>query len=163
MPAAIDMTAPPLDTIQAETRTERSGETGSFSHSSFGDASVYRQGQPPNPGSSVGDLADLSHVRSLQRELTKRTLLPQEKQIAEERQLLILKGVSGDALSGAEKRRLGVLEWQLNLIDDAVDGDRLDVIESLALHQDQLAREIEEVTAALRDRNPKVFGGHGKR
>lgn len=142
---------------------QQSGETGSSSLSSFGDASVYRRGLPPNPGSSVSDLADLSHVRSLQRELTKRTLLPQEKQIAAKRQLLVLKQAGGEELSTEERRELGVLEWQLNLIDDAIDGDHLDALETLALHQDQLAREIGEVTAALRDRNPKIFGGRGKR
>ena len=96
-----------------------------------------------NPAVSVYD------VRHASRALTRRTMADEEPALLRERdELLDRKYESGLDVHG--ERRLTYVRWQLDRIDDALNGEHLDAVERVVSAQEQMAGTIDEYAHIVR-------------
>ncbi len=84
------------------------------------------------------------------------SLGPEYDTFVAERNTLVHRHLDG-VLSPREASRLSFLRWQLDRIEDAIEGDGLDRLESLVNQQELLAERIEEFENRLRTASPSVF------
>jgi hypothetical protein len=101
--------------------------------------------------------------KKINRELTLKELSPSEDRIQEERRNLVEKEFA-EGISSRESRRLVYLEWQLDRLDDARQGEGLDRLEGLIELHEKTAVEINDAIESL-NRAVRMGGkrGYGRR
>ena len=93
------------------------------------------------------------------RAVTRRIPLETRKKLISEHQNLVRKKY-GDGLSRREERRLNLVRWELDRIDDAEIGPQMNVLEAFTDANEQFAHEIEKLMNQL---NPSVLGAKHKK
>jgi hypothetical protein len=149
--------------VATETRPHESGTAGAFI--------PYEEGRPRHAVRTFRGVSETSAaqrvetfepvvIRELNREVTRRELLPQREKVAKERAHLFRKGLDGP-LSQREQRALRYLEWQLDRIEDAEIGEALDKLSAIADVNAALERKVEawiERVKGMRQSQPKHAG-----
>ena len=82
-----------------------------------------------------------SSLQKLKREWVRKHIVPCRQQITTERSTLVLKRFNV-GLTEAETRRLNHLDWKLDAIDDALNGEHLDKLEVIVQMHEQAAKSI---------------------
>lgn len=95
------------------------------------------------------------YSRDAERDLVKRTLVPEQDSLAAQHSALVQKQF-GAGLDADERRELAIIRWKLDRIDDAVEGAHLDLLEQLVERQVELAQSVAQFESALRTRMPEV-------
>lgn len=146
----LDATAPPPEIAGEEAAAEVSLATGaSISNAPALSELIVRSGTADTP---MG--AAMPH--QIERELVRRTLLPEHDDLAARHRALVHQKFEV-GLSADEARELRIVRWKLDRIDDALEGEHLDVLEQLVEQQVQLARSVQAVQSALETRAPRVL------
>lgn len=103
-------------------------------------------------------------IKSYNRQLTLKSLVPEEQNLVARRQSLAEKMFSADGLSKAENIELRYISWQLDRIDDAKHGEKLDKLEAMIQLQERNADELRHITSqfnryysAQSNRNDRQF------
>jgi hypothetical protein len=89
---------------------------------------------------------DPRDMRSAARALTRHTMAREEPKLLQERDELLSKKFEG-GLSPREERHLKYVRWQLDRIDDAVNGAHLDQVERIVAAQEDMALLVREYAA----------------
>lgn len=97
----------------------------------------------------------LGNINNYNREVTKKNLLPRQDDIITERSKLINKKFK-DGISKLEERRLKYLDWQLDRIDDALNGEHLDKLEKMVQMHEKLARSVGDFAEIIKNATPKA-------
>ncbi len=98
-------------------------------------------------------------IMEANRAVTRRIPPETKKKLIIEHQNLVRKKY-GDGLSRREERRLNLVRWELDRIDDAEIGPEMDVLEAFTDANEQFASEIGKLINQL---NPNVLGAKYKK
>ena len=163
------------ETIQQEMTIgiENSGaemtEYSSFTHN---DKTVSASEIEPKDYEKPDDntaVVDIPHVdpKDIARQNTLKRLHPLYDNIIAERQQILLKQIPNDGeLSESEKAKIKYLEWQLDMIEDALHGEQLDLLEGFIERTEVLAQQIttdKNFLVQILSPNEKRRHGKGKR
>ena len=80
------------------------------------------------------------------------------EELLEERKHLLEKQYSG-GISDAERRRLAMIRWSLDRVDDARSGEVLDALEGAIVRYEALRQEIHALMSQLEEFSPKKRRG----
>lgn len=89
-------------------------------------------------------------ARNAGRIISRRTSKAEYESLVEEHRILAVKEVDG-VLTKSEMRRLVMVRWNIDRIEDAMFGPELDRLEALANSQRQLAEEVKTLVAWVDD------------
>ncbi len=88
------------------------------------------------------------------RDMVKKTLLPQRKKVMAEHSALVDKRFT-EGLSSKEERRLKMVRWNIDQIEDALVGDSLDHLEKHVSSQIALRTQIDSLASQIRSLSSK--------
>ena len=126
-------------------------ETGSASITHVYPASKLGELQDSTTDQSFGRIGipPVDRIREINRAITRKTLLPEKNKLIEERNTIVGKKFDG-GLSKREERRLTLVRWQLDRLDDAEFGEGLDFVETVTEEHEKFAQEINHLLDQLK-------------
>ncbi len=127
--------------------------------SRFSEARLSQADDPTTVEAMDGFKADLS----CSRQRVRRVLVPQQQELMDERRKLVLRRFERRELSRQEQLQLGLLEWKLNLIDDAVMAPELDQQAKFLRLKRELAQDLDAFVQQMQLARPTVPAARGKR
>lgn len=105
---------------------------------------------------------DKKSTIGLHRAQARVSLVPQENALTIARHRLVLKSLK-EALSSSDLKQLRYIDWQLDQIEDAQNGERLDALEAIAKNQLLLAEQIEIFSKTLLEKQPTILAKRRRR
>ena len=85
-----------------------------------------------------------------------RILAPEREQLESRRGELVLAALDAP-LAAAERSELSEIEWKIDRLEDAEEGEFLDQMERLEQRRELLSAEVASLVSALRSRAPSAF------
>lgn len=97
--------------------------------------------------------------KRLERRLVRDSMVPMLNELLQRHQALVEKKLSDVGLEREESMELRRIRWQLDRIDDAVEGDHFDLLELAVRQQKALASEVAATAAMIQQRAPRAVPG----
>ena len=149
MPRAAETNVPTQGLLFSEPST--ANPTGSVTNAPDTLQPIFRKLQQISEATvpSHGEPFDPRAVRILNREITRKELLPQRRSIARKRAALFRKTLD-NTITPSEVKELRYIEWQLDRIEDAEIGEELDRLTAIAGAHEMLGEKMNTLLEAIR-------------
>lgn len=146
----LDVNIPPIEDVELGTAWSILDDISSIRSEKSSIKSSYSSWPFKITGSAIE--VDADNIKRCNREITKKIPKAEIEKLVEERNSLVAKKFE-DLLSGKEERRLKYVRWQLDRIDDALYGDKLDVLDQVSRQYQTFSEDLNKVLNSFVPRN----------
>lgn len=147
----ISATAPPVEPVETTHEVQVQSQTAPARHRPKSDVGFDTELNPYalEPAFQIS--------RSLERRLARQSLGPLARDLWARHRELVARVADGHDLSPVETTELRRIQWQLDRLDDAEEGDQLDLLEAITEGQLALSREVDRVLTGIEQGAPQAL------